>query len=96
MAIQSAPTLRNNIEIINWEISGGNPNGKLKVIAAPSNLHNVEPEKQNLDANAGELRELVLGYVATDLGIILQLIGTLQRKTARLVKVSIEFTSLLI
>lgn len=47
-AIQSTPALWTLVEIINREARRGDPYRELQLIINPRNLHNVQPQEQNL------------------------------------------------
>lgn len=93
-AIQSTSTLRTLVKIINWKRRRSNPNRKINIISVPSNLHNVEPQEQHFDADPGQAREFVFGYVAADLGFVFELVRSFEGETARAVQVSVELAGL--
>ena len=90
--IQPTPTLRTLKEVINWEIGGSNPNGKLEIIPIPPNLDDIEPDEENLDADAREVGELVLGHDAGDSGLVTELVGALEGEGTGALEIGIEFS----
>lgn len=93
IAIQSTPTLRTNLKIIDPKIGRSNPNRKLEFVAASNNLDNVEPQEENFHADTSEARKPVFGNVATNGGFVFELVRTFQRETTRTVQISVEFAT---
>lgn len=91
-AIQSTPALWALVKVVNRKRSRSDPHREFKIVAAPSDLDDVEPQEQDLDANPSERRELVLGDRATDGGLILELVRPFQCETAGTVQISSELT----
>lgn len=75
-AIYPAPTHGADIEIVDGETGGSDSNGELKIIAFSGHLDYVDPEKEDLHADALQTTEFVLGNVSTDSGIVLDVIGS--------------------
>lgn len=90
IAIKPASALRRLVKLSDGEIRRCDPYGELELVSVPDNLHDVEPQEENLHLHAGKLRELVLRYDARDRRTVIQLVRALESEATRLVEVRVE------
>jgi len=75
-AIDSAPALGADKEIVDGETGGSDTDGELKIIAFSGDFDYVDPEKEDLHTDALQTTEFTLGNVSADSGIIFEVVGS--------------------
>ncbi|KAL8137189.1 hypothetical protein V2J09_003190 [Rumex salicifolius] len=96
ITIKPTPALRTLQKIIDRETSGRDSDGKLEIVVGPRNFDDVQPEKQHLDADAAEVRKLILRDLAAKFGLITELIGAFEGEGTGSVQVYVEFPRALV
>lgn len=78
----SQPRFRHNLpaalrtlrEVINGEVRRRNPNRELQIITGSPDINDIEPQKQDFDADSSEIGKVVLRDSAGDGGLVPELV----------------------
>lgn len=76
-AVQSAAAARGNVEVVDSEVGGGDADGEAKGVTKAADLDDINPEEEDLDADAAEVGELVGGDAAGYGGAVAELVRSL-------------------
>lgn len=91
VTIEPASTLRRLVKLLDREVRRRDPDGELELVSVPDDFHDVEPQEENFHLHAGQLRDLVLRYVAGDGRFVIQLVRRiLEGESTRLVEIRVE------
>ena len=89
-AVQATAAAGAHVEVVDGEVGRGDADGEAEGIAEAANLDDVDPEKEDLDADAAEIGEVVGGDAAGDGGVVAELVGSLEGEAAAAVEVGGE------
>lgn len=89
-AVQAAAAAGGYEEVAYSEIGGGDADGEAEGVAEAADLDDVDPEEEDLDADAAESGEAAGGDVTGDCGAVAELVGALEGEAAAAIEVGGE------
>lgn len=82
VAVEPAATSGAVEEVLDPEVRGGDADGEPELVAGAGDLDDVEPEEEDLDGDALEVGDAVVGYLPGDLGLVAERVGALDGELA--------------
>ncbi|ONK63339.1 uncharacterized protein A4U43_C07F14030 [Asparagus officinalis] len=88
--IQPAPALRDLLEILHREIRRRDAHRELQLVPPPLDLHDIDPNKQDLDADPLQVSEPPLRDPTRDPGVVPEAVGAREGEAAGAVKETVK------